>query len=336
MRDYLDSLVWDGVPRIGNWLVTYCGADNDEFNRTVGEIALLACVRRVRQPGCKFDEMLVLESPEGWDKSSVIQALAVRPEWFTDQMDLRLRGRETIEQSSGKWLCEIAELQGMRKAEIEHVKAWLSRAADRGRMAYALTVTEALRQFVPLGTVNSASYLRSQEGNRRFWPVAAQRCDLEVIKRDRDQLWAEATKREAEGASIRLPEHLWSVAAQKQSERTIENPLLAPLASLLGDLKGKVTTEQLWWGLGIPIGRQTALFSDLGNAMRDLGWERNTFRLTGSGTLRGYTKGKEPRRPITCFPPDRQAGLPGSARYDDPEGEAEERQRRAEKGLPEF
>ena len=336
VRDYLDGLVWDGAPRIGNWLMTYCGAEDDEFNRMVGQIVLVACVRRVRQPGCKFDEMLVLESPEGRDKSNTLQTLAIRPEWFSDQLDLRLKGRETIEQSSGKWLCEIAELQGMRKAEIEHVKAWLSRFADRGRLAYAMNAIEAPRQFVPFGTTNSATYLRSQEGNRRFWPVHIQRCDVGAIKRDRDQLWAEAAKREAEGASIRLPEHLWSVAAEKQSERTVENPLVAPLASLLGELEGKVTTENLWCGLGIPIERQTALFSDLGNAMRDLGWERNTFRIAGSGTLRGYTKGPEPRRPITCYPPDRRDAVPGFSRHNDAEGEEEERREHRRKGAPEF
>ena len=87
VRDYLNSLQWDGVPRIDKWAITYCGAEEDEFNCTVGGIALVACVRRVRQPGVKFDEMVVFESPEGKDKSSMLQALAVKPEWFSDQMD---------------------------------------------------------------------------------------------------------------------------------------------------------------------------------------------------------------------------------------------------------
>ncbi len=322
VRDYLDSLQWDGVSRINNWLITYCGAEDDEFNRTVSTIVLIAAVRRVRQPGCKFDEMLVLESPEGRDKSELIRMLAVNPEWFTDQMDLKLKGRETIEQSSGKWLCEIPELQGMRKAEIEQVKAWLSRRIDRGRMAYAMMVMEAKRQFIPIGTTNSSSYLRSQEGNRRFWPASIQRCDLKAIERDRDQLWAEAATRESAGDSIRLPEHLWAVAAEKQSERTVENPLFQPLASLLGNLEGKVTTENLWRGLGIPVERQPSLYSDLGNAMRDLGWiSGKKFRVAGSVPLRGFIKGEEPRRPIVCHPPDKSTGAPGLAEYGDEESE---------------
>jgi hypothetical protein len=72
VRDYLASLTWDGVPRIDRWLVDYGGADATEYICTVGAITLVAAVRRVRKPGCKFDEMLILESPQGTDKSKML------------------------------------------------------------------------------------------------------------------------------------------------------------------------------------------------------------------------------------------------------------------------
>ena len=225
---------WDGVPRIDRWLVTYGGAKDSDYVRAVGALVLVAAVRRVRSPGCKFDEMLVLENPEqGTDKSSALQALAVNPEWFSDNLPLGLPPKETIEALSGHWIMEVSELQGMRKSDIEKVKAFLSRQTDRARMAYDRTTTEARRQCVIIGTTNSDKYLRDLTGNRRIWPVRVDRFDLEALKRDRDQLWAEAAAREASGASIRLPEELWAAAAAEQAERVVDNPFLSVLDSVL-------------------------------------------------------------------------------------------------------
>jgi hypothetical protein len=116
VRDYLDELHWDGVQRIDNWLTHYAGADNTEYVRAVGALVLVAAVRRVREPGCKFDEILVLENPEqGNNKSSALQVLAVRREWFSDNLPLGLSAKETIEALSGHWIVEASELHGMRK-----------------------------------------------------------------------------------------------------------------------------------------------------------------------------------------------------------------------------
>lgn len=170
--DYLDSLRWDGVPRLDHWLTTYAGAEDSEYTRAVGALVLVAAVRRVRQPGCKFDEMLVLENPEqGTNKSQALQALAVNPEWFTDNLPLGLSAKETIEALSGHWIVEVSELQGMRKSDIDKVKAFASRGTDRARMAYGVTVTKAPRQCIIIGTTNSEQYLRDLTGNRRFWPA---------------------------------------------------------------------------------------------------------------------------------------------------------------------
>jgi hypothetical protein len=89
--DYLDGLRWDGFKRIDSWLTTYAGADDNEYTRAVGAITLMAAVRRVRQPGCKFDEMLVFETPlQGTDKSTAIRILAVNHEWFSDDLPLNV------------------------------------------------------------------------------------------------------------------------------------------------------------------------------------------------------------------------------------------------------
>jgi hypothetical protein len=105
VRDYLDKLTWDGVPRINTWLVTHGGAvDTTEsegggsltYLQAVSSIVLIAAVKRIRHPGCKYDEMLVLESPQGWDKSTVLRALCGCDAWFSDDCPLNLKSKELI------------------------------------------------------------------------------------------------------------------------------------------------------------------------------------------------------------------------------------------------
>ena len=235
VRGYLDGLQWDGVPRIDRWLITYAGAKKDGYVRAVGALTLIAAVRRVRQPGCKFDELPVLESPQGLNKSSALRVMAVHEDWFSDDLPLNASGKETIEQTRGKWLIECAELGGMRRAEIDRVKALLSRQTDRGRLAYDRITSEVPRQCIFIGTTNDTEYLKDTTGNRRFWPVKVGRVDIEALKRDRDQLWAEAAAREVQGECIRLAEELWPVAAVHQAQRTTTDPYLDAFEHHLGD-----------------------------------------------------------------------------------------------------
>jgi predicted P-loop ATPase len=130
--------------------------------------------------------------------------VAVKDEWFCDDLPMSANGKQVIEQTVGKWIVEVAELSGMRKTEIEHLKALLSRQTDRARPAYGRLPTEKRREFILIGTTNDDKYYKDLTGNRRFWPVKAPKFDLPALRRDRDQLWAEAALREAAGESTRL------------------------------------------------------------------------------------------------------------------------------------
>jgi hypothetical protein len=307
VRDYLDGLRWDRTPRIDNWLTTYGGAEETPYTNAVGALLLVAAVRRVREPGCKFDEMLVLESDQGNNKSLALQTLAVEREWFSDSLPLGLPARETIEALSGRWIVGVPELHGMRKSDIDKVKAFQSRDTDRARTAYAHTVTDARRQCVIVGTTNKERYLRDLTGNRRFWPVRVGRFDLERLKRDRDQLWAEAAESEASGVSVRLPEELWAAAAEEQEQRLTDNPFVSVLERVLCEeddedrpMQGKIATEDLWTALGMtrPELRRQEHFELLGAAMKRLGWTKTHLR-SGSGKRKYfYVRGEEPHRPI--------------------------------------
>jgi hypothetical protein len=133
VRDYFDSLEWDGVRRVSTWLNVYMGAEDNELHRHIGIIALVAMVRRVRQPGCKFDTIPVFEGPEGKGKSSIPRAMAGSDENFTDQTILGRDDRAQQELMRGKLVVEISDLAGMKKAEVESVKAFASRTHERGQ-----------------------------------------------------------------------------------------------------------------------------------------------------------------------------------------------------------
>ena len=154
--------------------------------------------------------MPVIENPvQGTFKSTALATMAVKEEWYSDDLPLNLEGKRVIESLRGRWIVEAAELSGMRRADIEHLKAFLSRQVDRARLAYGHIVSEVARQSLIVGTTNSTEYLRDQTGNRRFWPVRCKQFDIAALRRDRDQLWAEAAAREASGASIRMEQNLW-------------------------------------------------------------------------------------------------------------------------------
>jgi predicted P-loop ATPase len=313
------------VQRIDRWLVAYGGAEDTEYVRAVGALVLVAAVRRVRQPGCKFDEMIVLESEQGRNKSKALEILAVEPEWFTDNLPLGLPAKETIEALSGHWIVEVSELQGMRKSDIDKVKAFLSRNTDRARMAYDRTVTEARRQCVIIGTTNSEQYLRDLTGNRRFWPVRIERFGLEALERDRDQLWAEAAAREASRDSIRLPESLWVAAAAEQQQRVVENPFISVLERVLHEpdqlvdgesiegkwMEGAIATEDLWTIVGVrPAQRTQDNNEKLGDAMKQLGWNRDRLRVGAGKRSYVYTRGPKPHRWIVVELMSMQEGAP--------------------------
>jgi hypothetical protein len=229
--NYLSGLEWDGVERIGTWLIDYMGAADTPFNRAVGAMQLVASVRRVMEPGCKYDYMSVLESPEGYDKSKSLEAL-YGAENFSDQSIFGLSDKELAEAVRGRWGMEAADLSGMPRGEVEKIKAQLSRTIDRTRPAYGRATLDVPRCHVFWGSTNDDVYLRSQHGNRRFLPVKIGRIDYKAIVRDRDQLWAEAAALEGLGGPLALPEHLWAAAGAEQAKRTKQDPWADTLADI--------------------------------------------------------------------------------------------------------
>lgn len=303
--DYLNGLRWDGVPRLDTWLNVYAGAEDNKYTRAVGSLVLIAAVRRVRKPGCKFDEMLVLEQPEqGTDKSTALAVLAVSEDWFSDDLPLNVEGKRVIEMLRGRWIIEAAELSGMKKADVEHLKATLSRRIDRARMAWGRLPNEVPRQCVIIGTTNKSEYLRDTTGNRRFWPILVQAFKIDDLRRDRDQLWAEAAAREMKGESIRLAPELWPMAASEQRQRLADDPYVAVLAEHLGDKTGKIRAVDVWTILDLRGAQLTQeVYQRASEAMKRIGWKRpnkaGVAKFDGK-LMVAYVRGNS-RKPITVI-----------------------------------
>src|SRR5262249_51870419 len=298
IADYLAALKWNGNERLETWMQTYLGAKDTKLNKAIGRLALLAMVRRVRQPGCKFDQIILFEGPEGTRKSTALGVLAGDPDNFSDQTILGLGDQQQQERLRGKWVYEIADLSGIRKAEVEQVKAFASRTHDRARPAYGRSLVELPRRCVIFATTNEDTYLKSETGNRRFWPVKTSTINIEALRRDRDQLLAEAAALEATGATLDLPHALWGDARAVQDERMEYDPWLDKLASLDGTVhpcpdgngeEERVASDDiLSLKLGIAAERQNDTTTNpLPHVMRRLGWDGpHQFRIIGSSIPR--------------------------------------------------
>ncbi|MBZ0161662.1 MAG: hypothetical protein K8H74_03005 [Notoacmeibacter sp.] len=295
IRQMLDSLSWDGVPRIDRWLTNYMGAQDTPLNQAIGAIMFIAAVRRVREPGSKFDTIVILEGRQGSGKSTALQILA-GPGNHSDNEILTHDTKTQMEAMEGVWIYELSEISGLNKSEVERTKAFASRQFDKARMSYGRYSERRGRQTIFVGTTNEHKYLKDRTGNRRFLPVKTGVIDLEALRRDRDQLWAEAAQREAQGESIVLPQGLWEAAAVEQDERIEDDPWLEKLASVQGKAVGDevrvYTGDLLADVLNIPVERQhNGHTKRLAGLMRNLDWEPGKFKVAGK-TVRGFHRPK--------------------------------------------
>jgi putative DNA primase/helicase len=223
VRDYLDALTWDGVERVDRLIIDHMGAQDCDYVKAITRKTLCAAVARIYQPGVKFDNMLVFVGRQGLGKSSLIGKLG--GEWFSDSF-ATIQGREAFEQLQGVWLVEVAELAGLRKAEAEHIKHYISKREDRYRVAYGRRVENFPRQCVFFGSTNRTDFLRDPTGNRRFWPVqlsdGAKKSVFNITKDEINQIWAEAVELYQQGETLFLPKEL-EAEAQKIQEQHSEN-----------------------------------------------------------------------------------------------------------------
>lgn len=235
VRDYLADCTWDGVPRVDTLLIDYLGAEDNEYTRAVTRKALVAAVARVYRPGIKFDYMLTIRGRQGIGKSTIFAKLG--GEWFSDTFTT-MQGKDAYEQVQGVWIMEVGELAGMRKAEAETIKLYISKQVDRFRPAYGRRLQEFPRQCVFIGTTNETQFLRDTTGNRRFWVVDTPNDptrDLweELTEDTVRMIWAEAVELYKKGEKLFLPKKLEEMAREVQASYEEENPKTGIVAEYL-------------------------------------------------------------------------------------------------------
>lgn len=237
IEDYLQELPeWDGQERIEKLLVDYLGADDTVFNREAIRKVLLAAIARIYHPGIKFDYMLVLNGPQGIGKSTFFGRLFKG--FLSDSLTmLDMRDKTGSEKLQGYWALEVAEMAGMRKADIECVKSFISRQEDIYRPAYGRVVEKHPRRCVIVGSTNSSTgFLRDISGNRRFWPVKCSGGKLKpwnLTDEELDQIWAEAMAAYNSGESLLLSKEAEELAAKEQREAIEEDPRMAQVVEYL-------------------------------------------------------------------------------------------------------
>jgi predicted P-loop ATPase len=305
VRNYLNGLQWDGSSRLAEFLPKYFGAENNSYNRRIGEMFIIAMVARIFQPGCKADYMLVLEGPQGILKSTACTILG--GEWFSENLpEVGTAGKDLSQHIQGKWLIEVSEMNAMSRAESAQLKAFITRTTERYRPSYGRKEVIEPRQCVFIGTTNRDAYLRDETGGRRFWPAVCGDVDLDMLKRDRDQIFAEAVARYRDGVNWWPDkdferEHIMPEQAERYESDAWEQPIERYLALLY---EKKVTIIQVAVGAlgneverplttinkdepqptrGTPINRfGTADQRRIATVLTRLGWQKGK-RQAGTG-----------------------------------------------------
>lgn len=301
VRDFLDGLEWDGKPRIDTWLKRYLGAKAPEpYLSAISRKTLCAMVARVYEPGKKYDQVLILEGLQGVGKSTAVQILG--DPWYSDA-HINIADKDSVVAMRSVWVMELGELSGMRKADVDQLKEFISRRKDRIRMPYGRLAEDFPRQCVFIGTTNSQEYLKDPSGNRRFWPVQVGRCNFEALKRDRDQLLAEAIFVYGLGEKLYLETEAMRLGAEdEQAQREIHDTWVDRLQTFMKEQEAKpegerfdftrFTTQQLF-AFGGP-------FADWKENMMELKRASDTLRKLGfekarSGNLKYWKRNDTPR-----------------------------------------
>lgn len=288
VTEALDRLEWDGQPRLmggdtnagqryAPWLVRYLGAENKPINGVFGLKWMISAVARAYTPGCKVDTMLVLEGPQGLKKSTALRAISdgLVPGVFTDEIS-DVGSKDAAMQMQGTLIVEISELDALRKAEVSTLKAWLSRQTDRFRRPYGKVVETIHRTSVFAGTVNpsGSGYLKDPTGARRIWPVACGEIDLELLRQDAPQLWAEAKHYFMEGWAWWLEGEETGYARQEQAARYEHDPWADMINRHLAEMAWTSTTPlALMNALEIPKERRNGVVqARIVAHLRQIGW----------------------------------------------------------------
>jgi putative DNA primase/helicase len=273
--DWVKSLKWDGVPRVETFFVNYFGVPSSAYSLAVGHNFWVSMIARICKPGEKVDHMVILEGSQGIYKSSALQAIGGK--WYTVSSE-SLTSKDFYLGLHGYLLVEIAELDAFQRSESSAVKNVLTKSTDTLRKPYATLPEEFPRQCVFVGTTNEEGYLKDPTGNRRYWPVKVQSVEIQKIREDREQLFAEAYHLYRNGATW------WDMPKEEteaeQKDRVQHDAWEDPIRDFLFKREAPATIMEIATG---------ALKKDpgtvckptqnrIGRILKELGWYNHVIR----------------------------------------------------------
>lgn len=256
VQDYIKRLSWDGTPRLDTLFIDYLGAEDNDYNRAVCRKSFTAAIARAVDPGCKYDNMLILCGKQGLGKSTLLSKMSRG--WFNDSIRT-FEGKEASELLQGVWLVEVAELDAFRRSDVSRIKQFLSLTADRYRAAYGRNVKEYPRCCVFYGTCNERDFLQDMTGNRRFWPVdVGAQAHTKSVWRDLtdaeiSQIWAEAKARWQTGEATYLTGEIEKQAQDMQEQHREASPKEGIIADFVSKevpadwAKWTLDRRRDWW-----------------------------------------------------------------------------------------
>lgn len=306
VKDYFESLKWDGHKRLHNWMHSYLGTVDDQYTRAIGLKTLVACIKRIYEPGCKFDYITVLEGDQGSGKSTAWRILASK-QWFGDT-PIDISKEWSIMKTFGKLMYEWAEMESFRKANTQAMRAFLSSDTDTVRLPYNRTIQPIPRQGIFVGTFNpekdsDIGWLHDTTGNRRYWIVrTGVEGDIrnDKLEQARDQLWAEAFIFYNSGMSIHFEDTAVIEQAQQEQAKRLgrdswHNAIETWINSVHNIEKKTFSGEEIYKdciGGNLTQYKRTEMVR-ISRVMGELGWVKGIFydpRVKES--VRGY------RRPV--------------------------------------
>jgi putative DNA primase/helicase len=308
--EFLDAVpIYDEIERVATFFSSYCGAEDNEYTRGAAIMFFVSAVARARQPGCKVDTMVILEGPQGAKKSSAVEALAGG--FFADT-PIPIGEKDAYQQIRGKWIYELGELASLKGRDAERIKSFLSSRSDYYRPSYAATARDVVRRCIFVGTTNpdGGGYLTDPTGGRRFWPIKVGAIDLESIRRDAPQLWAEADLMFRAGVAWWPSEELAQLGRSETAERYegdpweesvqlwLSNPRITETdtkgfahVTPLDPKDGVTVSEVLSYAVNVPKERHTK--GDqmrISRILKNAGWSRGKLERRNGIAVRAWRK----------------------------------------------
>lgn len=285
VKEYFEKLpVWDGVSRLAGFFPELCGAEDCAYSQQLGVKIFTAIVARIYNPGCKFDYLPIFIGEQGIGKSTLLEAIAIKPQWYTDNLGA-IDNKDVILRMRSKLIVENAELTMFDKNDPNTVKAFLSRRVDRDRLPYDRLPRDLPRQCIIIATTNKDRFLQDETGNRRMWPVELTKINLPGVKKLLPLFYAEAIARFKAGEALYLDTKAANdIALTKQEERFNSDDWEPKVEEWVDTHKHKKLTIGMVWE-GCFMGNITHCgFREqkrIGSVLRRLGWVRASVQIDG-------------------------------------------------------